>query len=77
MSLKQDLIVKILEISKEGIVKSKIFESLSCVSESQINRTLAYIIDNRLLQFTQTNMQYITTHKGYTYLKERYKQINE
>ena len=63
MSLKQDLIVKILEISKEGITKSKIFESLSCVSESQINRTLAYIVDNRLLHFTETNMQYITTHK--------------
>ena len=76
MSLKQDLIVKILEISKEGIAKSKIFESLSCVSESQINRTLAYIVDNRLLQFTETNLQYITTHRGYTYLKERYKQIN-
>ena len=43
MSLKQDLIVKILEISKEGITKSKVYESISCVSESQINRTLAYI----------------------------------
>jgi len=76
MSLKQDLIVKILEISKGGITKSKIYESISCVSESQINRTLAYIVDNRLLQFTEANMQYITTHKGYTYLKERYKQTN-
>jgi hypothetical protein len=77
MSLKQDLIVKILEICKGGIAKSKIFESLSCVSESQIDRTLAYIVDNRLLQFTEANLQYITTHKGYTYLKERYKQTNE
>ena len=74
VSLKQDLIVKILEISKEGITKSKIIETLSCVSESQINRTLAYIVDNRLLIFTGTNMQYITTHRGYMYLKERYKQ---
>lgn len=77
MSLKQSLIVKILEISKGGIKKSKIFESCSFVSESQIDRTLAYIVDNRLLQFTEANMQYITTHRGYTYLKERYKQMNE
>ncbi len=41
MSLKEDLIVKILEISEEGITKSKIFESITYVSESQINRTLA------------------------------------
>lgn len=77
MSLKQDLIVNILEISKGGITKSKIYESLSCVSESQINRTLAYIVDNRLLQFTEANMQFITTHKGYAYLKGRYEQTNE
>ena len=73
VSLKQDLIVQILEIAKGGIPKSKIYESLSFVSESKINRTLAYIIDNRLLQFTETNLQYITTHRGYSYLKERYK----
>ena len=71
MSLKQDLIVKILEISKEGITKSKIFESITYVSESQINRTLAYIVDNRMLQFTETNLQYITTHKGLSYLEYR------
>ncbi len=74
MSLKQDLIVKILEISKEGIAKSKIFESITYVSESQINRTLAYIVDNRMLQFIKTNLQYITTHKGLSYLKDRYNQ---
>ena len=73
MSLKEDLIIKILELCKEGIPKSKIYESLSFVSKSQINRTLAYIVDNRMLQFTETNLQYITTHKGYTYLKERNK----
>ena len=73
VSLKQDLIVQILEIAKGGIPKSKIYESLSIVSKSQINRTLAYIIDNRLLQFTEINLQYMTTHRGYTYLKERYK----
>ena len=76
MSLKQDLIVKILEISKEGITKSKIFESLSYVSESRINRILAYMVDNRLLQFTETNLQYITTHQGYVYLKERSEQTD-
>ncbi len=74
MSLKQDLIVKILEISKEGIAKSKIFESITYASESQINRTLAYIVDNRMLQFTETNLQYITTHKGLSYLEDRYNQ---
>ena len=74
MSLKQDLIVRILEISKEGITKSKIFESLSYVSESSANRILAYMVDTRLLQFTEANLQYITTHKGYTYLKERSEQ---
>ena len=76
MSLKQDLIVKIFEISKEGITKSKIFESLSYVSESRINRILAYMVDNRLLQFTETNLQYITTHQGYVYLKERSEQTD-
>ena len=71
MSLKEDLIVKILEISEEGITKSKIFESITYVSESQINRTLAYIVDNRMLQFTETNLQYITTEKGLSYLEDR------
>jgi predicted transcriptional regulator len=74
MSLKEDLIVKILEISEEGTTKSKIFESITYVSESQINRTLAYIVDNRMLQFTVTNLQYITTDKGLSYLEDRYKQ---
>jgi hypothetical protein len=71
MSLKQDLIVKILEIAKEGITKSEIYESISFVSESQINRTLAYVVDNRLVQFTETNFQYITTHRGYAYMEKR------
>ena len=72
MSLKEDLIVKILEISKEGIAKSKIFESLTYLSKSQINRTLAYIVDNRMLQFTEINLQFITTDKGLSYLEYRY-----
>ena len=72
MSLKEDLIVKILEISKEGITKSKIFESLTYLSKSQINRTLAYIVDNRMLQFTEINLQFITTDKGLSYLEYRY-----
>ena len=42
--------------------------------ENLIKEISDYIVDNRLLQFTETNMQYITTHRGYTYLKERYKQ---
>lgn len=61
-------------MAKAGIAKSKIFESLSFVSESQINRTLSYIVDNRMLQFTETNLQYITTHKGLSYLEDRYNQ---
>ena len=64
LSLKEDLIVKTLEISKEGITKSKIFKSLTYLSKSQINRTLAYIVDNRMLQFTEINLQFITTDKG-------------
>ena len=74
LSLKEDLIVKILEISKEGITKSKIFESFTYVSKRQINRTLAYIVDNRMLQFTEINLQYITTDKGLSYLEDRYNQ---
>lgn len=74
LSLKEDLIVKILEISKEGIAKSKIFESLTYLSKSQINRTLAYIVDNRMLQFTEINLQYVTTDKGLSYLEDRYNQ---
>lgn len=56
-----------LEISREGITKPKIFNSLSYVSESQVNRILAYVVENRLLQFTDTNMRYVTTNKGYTH----------
>ena len=74
VSLKQDLIVQILEIAKGGIPKSKIYESLSFVSKSQINRTLAYIVDNRMLQFTEINLQYVTTDKGLSYLEDRYNQ---
>ena len=74
LSLKEDLIVKTLEISKEGITKSKIFKSLTYLSKSQINRTLAYIVDNRMLQFTEINLQFITTDKGLSYLEYRYNQ---
>ena len=74
LSLKEDLIVKTLEISKEGITKSKIFKSLTYLSKSQINRTLAYIVDNRMLQFTEINLQFITTDKGLSYLEDRYNQ---
>jgi hypothetical protein len=74
MSLKKDLVIKILEIAKQGTTKSEIYNSITFVSESQINRTLAYIINNRMLHFTETNFQYMTTHRGFTYLEKRYKE---
>jgi hypothetical protein len=42
--------------------------------ENLIKEISAYMVDNRLLTFTGTNMQYITTHRGFTCLKERYTQ---
>jgi predicted transcriptional regulator len=61
-----NMIVQILDICKDGATKSEIMHKLS-LSNSQLRRISAELVDKRFLQFREPRT-YITTDKGYEFL---------
>ena len=59
------VIVQILDICKNGAKKSVIMHKLS-LSNSQLRRISAELVDKGFLQFSESGI-YITTHKGYEF----------
>jgi predicted transcriptional regulator len=66
---REDIIVQLLEISKNGSTKAKIKNS-SSISHTQLRKILAELVDKGLLQFVEPEQLYITTHKGHLFLKK-------
>jgi predicted transcriptional regulator len=60
------VIVQILDICKNGAKKSAIMHKLS-LSNSQLRRISAELVDKGFLQFSEPGL-YITTDKGYEFL---------
>ncbi|MDQ5868211.1 MAG: winged helix-turn-helix domain-containing protein [Thermoproteota archaeon] len=66
-----DIVVKILELSKEGSTKVKKMNDL-VISHVQLRKTLAELVDKRLLKYIEPKQLYITTDKGIKFLNMRY-----
>ena len=69
---REDISVQLLELSKSGTTKAKMKSSLS-VSNTQLRKILAELVDKGFLQFIEPQHQYITTHKGLKSLNREYK----
>jgi predicted transcriptional regulator len=70
---KQDIIVHILELSKNGSTKSMMRTDLS-ISPAQLRKTLAELVDKGFLQLIESQQLYITTHKGLKFLNKWHQQ---
>ena len=66
---REDIIVQLLKLSRNGSTKAKMNNSLS-ISHTQLRRILAELVDRRLLQFVDPEQLYITTLKGQLFLKK-------
>ena len=69
---REDISVQLLELSKSGTTKAKMKSSLS-ISNTQLRKILAELVDKGFLQFIEPQQQYITTHKGLKFLNREYK----
>ena len=69
---REDTSAQLLELSKSGTTKAKMKSSLS-ISNTQLRKILAELVDKRFLQFIELQQQYITTHKGLKFLNREYK----
>jgi predicted transcriptional regulator len=69
---KEDISVQLLELSKSGTTKAKMKSRLS-ISNTQLRKILAELVDKGFLQFIEPQQQYITTHKGLKFLNREYK----
>ena len=65
---RDDTSAQLLELSKSGTIKAKMKSSLS-ISNTQLRKILAELVDKGFLQFIEPpQQQYITTHKGLKFL---------
>jgi predicted transcriptional regulator len=69
---REDISVQLLELSKSGTTKAKMKSRLS-ISNTQLRKILAELVDKGFLQFIEPQQQYITTHKGLKFLNREYK----
>jgi predicted transcriptional regulator len=66
---REDTIVQLLKLSKNGTTKAKMKNSLS-ISPTELRKILAELVDKGFLQFIEPQQLYITTHKGHLFLKK-------
>ena len=69
---REDTSAQLLELSKSGTTKAKMKSSLS-ISNTQLRKILAELVDKGFLQFIEPQQQYITTHKELKFLNREYK----
>jgi predicted transcriptional regulator len=69
---REDTSAQLLELSKSGTTKAKMKSSLS-ISNTQLRKILAELVDKGFLKFIEPQQQYITTHKGLKFLNREYK----
>jgi predicted transcriptional regulator len=64
------IITEILKICTDGCTEQKIIEQTH-LSHDQLRGIMAEIVDEELLHYIEAHRVYITTDKGYIFLKER------
>jgi len=63
------IIAEILKICTDGCTEEKIIEQTH-LSHDQLRRIMAEIVDEELLHYIEARRVYITTDKGYIFLKK-------
>jgi predicted transcriptional regulator len=66
----------ILKVCKNGCTKEKIIEKTH-LSQDQLTRITAEIVDKGFLRYIEYQRVYITTDKGYIFLDKRLQSRNE
>ena len=66
---KQDIIIRLLESSRNGSTKAKMINDLT-ISRVQLRKILAELVDRDFLRFITPQQLYITTHKGLKFLSK-------
>lgn len=64
------IIAEILQICTDGCTEQNIMEQTS-LSNDLLTRTIAEIVDRQLMHYIEIDGIYITTDKGYIFLKKR------
>jgi predicted transcriptional regulator len=65
---REEIIASLLELSKNGVTKAKMRSAIS-LTPTQLRKILAESVDKGFLQFVVAQQLYITTHKGYLFLR--------
>jgi predicted transcriptional regulator len=68
LQIQDPLMVKILELCKDGASKSKIVNNLA-ISHVRLRKSLAELVDKRFLQYIEVEEKYYTTDRGLLFLK--------
>jgi predicted transcriptional regulator len=64
------IIAEILKVCTDGCTEQKIMEQTH-LSHDQLRRIMAEMVDKELLHYIEPRRVYITTDKGYIFLKNR------
>lgn len=67
--LHNKIIVEILKICTDGCTEQSIMEQTR-LSHDLLRRTMAEILDRELIHYIEVRGMYITTDKGYVFLKK-------
>jgi predicted transcriptional regulator len=68
--LHNKIIAEILKICTDGCTEQKIMEQTH-LTHDQLRRIMAEVVDEELLHYIEARSVYITTDKGYIFLKKR------
>jgi predicted transcriptional regulator len=68
-NLHDKIIAEILKICTDGCTEQNIMDQTH-LSHDLLGRTMAEIVDRELLHYSEVHGIYITTDKGYIYLKK-------
>jgi predicted transcriptional regulator len=68
--LHKKIIAEILKICTDGCTEQKIMEQTH-LTHDQLRRIMAEVVDEELLHYIEARSVYITTDKGYIFLKKR------
>jgi predicted transcriptional regulator len=63
------IIAEILKTCTDGCTKQKVIEKTH-LSHDQLRRIMAEIVDRELLHYIEARRMYITTDRGYIFLKK-------
>lgn len=70
-SLKDEMFIQILEVTKEGATKKQIMDKIPGLSPSQLRKYTAELADKNLIHYDEGAGRYITTDRGIKYVNSK------